>query len=404
MASAAAADVAGIVVAAGGPVLLPQALANLRILRGLGCSLPVELFYIGADEMTSTAERMLAAIGVTTVDILTRLPDRLDAYLDRTGLRRYFVLPLAVVASRFARVLLLAADVVPLVDLSPWAHPEGSDGEVTARFWPSPSQPPQVPPDMWTVAGVVAPTCPGCAGLCAAAWEQDSGIVWLDKARCPRGVARLWELVRTPALKAMHEGDQDLFQMAWMWAGCSYELIDHFPGFAGIEGMDGGFQGLATVHRGSRGEPLGVHIHLLKHLEQCAFRSASRRLRENPTIALTVLPNLPLLQEPIAAGVFCTLRSVWKMVTFAYPIANGSAAVSETVSALTVRLHGCAHPCRNEASYPGLTRPFREWAVVAPALAHHRRMLTSLLRPCRTASARKTSDKGALGRGYCLVP
>jgi hypothetical protein len=101
----------GIVIGGGGSTYFPCAWVAINALRKLGCSLPIQLWYLGEAEMDARMERLVAPLGVECVDahaVARADPCRI--------LRGWELKPYMAKQSRFREVLLLDADNVPLRD------------------------------------------------------------------------------------------------------------------------------------------------------------------------------------------------------------------------------------------------------------------------------------------------
>jgi hypothetical protein len=120
----------GVVTCAGGPRLLACAWVLLNMLRRTGCSLPVELWHLGEEEVDTRTRELLAPLGVACVDALhvrERHPVRI--------LNGWELKPYAIRNSAFEEVVFLDADNVPLLD--PASLFDSVDYRRTgALFWP----------------------------------------------------------------------------------------------------------------------------------------------------------------------------------------------------------------------------------------------------------------------------
>ena len=121
----------GVIVAAGGARLFVNAYVLAHVLRRrLNCTAPIEVWHYGADELSPRMKALLADLGVGTVDA-TQIAAR-SALTIRDG---WQLKPLALVGCRFAEVLMLDADQVPVVDPTvAFAWPQYR--EAGAVFWP----------------------------------------------------------------------------------------------------------------------------------------------------------------------------------------------------------------------------------------------------------------------------
>jgi hypothetical protein len=203
----------GIVVCGGGPKYFPCAWVCIRMLRHVGCTLPIELWHVGRSEMPSRLRALVKPYGVRCVDaamVRRRHPVRAAA----AG--GWELKPFALLYCAFEEVLLLDADNVAVRDPSYLfdAAPFRKHGAV---FWPDFDR---LSPDraIWRVCGVDFRDEP----------EIESGQVLVDKRRC-------WE----PLQLTMHlnehsdfyyeyvHGDKETFHMAWRMLGREYAMVPH---------------------------------------------------------------------------------------------------------------------------------------------------------------------------------
>jgi len=197
---------AGIVICAGGRTYSTCAWVLTKLLRSLGCRLPVEIWYRCPSEMNA---RMIAAFesvdGVRCVDA-SQVPGRPDEY----KLKGWEIKAFAIANSSFREVLFLDCDNIPTRDptflLS--CDPYKAHGAV---FWPDRWMAPGDPywtihPEAWTACDVV----------CREEPELESGQMVIDKRRC-------WHALQLALFYNMHSsffyrfmlGDKDTFHMAW---------------------------------------------------------------------------------------------------------------------------------------------------------------------------------------------
>jgi Mannosyltransferase putative len=122
----------GIVIPAGGVKYLTCAWVCIKMLRHLGCNLPVELWHLGTEEMDDDSRTLFSPLAATTIDarvIQQRYPVRI--------LNGWEVKPFALLHCRFAEVLLLDADNVPIVDPT-FLFDTPKFQRTGAIFWPQP--------------------------------------------------------------------------------------------------------------------------------------------------------------------------------------------------------------------------------------------------------------------------
>lgn len=120
----------GIVIAAGGKYWA-SAYVTIRMLRHVGCTLPIQVWYLGASgERDERYERLLAPHGVVFVDIDTH-----PARAARRGVSGFQTKLFAVINSPFEEVLSLDPDCYPCVDpTSLFDHPRYK--QLGGIYWP----------------------------------------------------------------------------------------------------------------------------------------------------------------------------------------------------------------------------------------------------------------------------
>jgi len=101
----------GIVICGGGAKYFPCAWVAVKMLRHLGCTLPIELWHLGPREMTAEMQAMVEPLGVRCIDGLEMRKRHPVRRLGGWEMKAY-----ALMHSRFAEVLLLDADNVALRD------------------------------------------------------------------------------------------------------------------------------------------------------------------------------------------------------------------------------------------------------------------------------------------------
>lgn len=120
----------GIVTLGGSAKFFTCAYVLIRMLRKLGCTLPVELWYLGPGELDNTMQTVVESLGdVTCVDAVERfggLPRMLGGWECKVW---------SIMHSRFEEVLFLDADQVPACDPS-YLFDDQRYRDVGAVFWP----------------------------------------------------------------------------------------------------------------------------------------------------------------------------------------------------------------------------------------------------------------------------
>jgi hypothetical protein len=203
----------GIVMCGGGARYFTNAWVCLRMLRRLGCALPVQLWHLGRSEMDPAMRRLLAQLGVETVDALVVQRRRPVRRLGGWELKPY-----AILHSPFREVLLLDADNVPVRDPT-FLFDAAPFRETGAMFWPDRGRDPKSE-TIWRSCGVPVPAEP----------EFESGQLLVDKARCWRALRlTLWFNEHSDFYYHHLYGDKDTFQVAFRTLGTSYALVPHPP-------------------------------------------------------------------------------------------------------------------------------------------------------------------------------
>jgi hypothetical protein len=157
----------GIVTCAGGVRYLTCAFVLIKMLRHLGCTLPIEVWYLGEDEGDPEWIELVRPLGVTCIDafaVREKHPHpRLGGWQCKAFALRH---------TRFREVLFLDADNVPVVDPT-FLFDEPQYRETGAVFWPDGSRTPSSSP-AWKLFDVPFRD----------EREFESGQFLVDKARC----------------------------------------------------------------------------------------------------------------------------------------------------------------------------------------------------------------------------
>lgn len=191
----------GIVICGGGIKYGTCAWVTIRVLRKLGCKLPIEVWSLNEDEHDPHWAKLAKPFGVTTVcaaDVQTRHP--------HSNLRGWQLKPYAMLHSRFREILLLDADNVPVSDPT-FLFDEPEYQSAGAIFWPdSPNTPTPPQSIQWKVFGVDY----------RADSPQESGQVLVDKGRCWKALNLCnWYNEQSHFFYEYVYGDKDTFRFAW---------------------------------------------------------------------------------------------------------------------------------------------------------------------------------------------
>jgi len=205
----------GIVICAGGPRLFACAWVLLHMLREvLGCTLPIEVWYVGAGEMDPIMLALLRTFHCVEP-------------MDATGISSYerirsqhphALKPFAILHSSFREVLLIDADNVPIADPS-FLFDTTQYTETGALFWPDLKPIPESSA-VWELTRVPYRREPAF----------ESGQLVIDKARCwkPLSVAMHLNEYANFYYKYLY-GDKETFHFGWHMASRQYTMAASSP-------------------------------------------------------------------------------------------------------------------------------------------------------------------------------
>ncbi|MEO6784629.1 MAG: hypothetical protein ABI318_00745 [Chthoniobacteraceae bacterium] len=198
----------GIVICGGGEKYLPSVYVLVRLLRHLRCSLPIEVWHLGADEMPDELRSLLAEHGAVCVDGAAVRRVHPVRRLGGWELKCHALMHCA-----FAEVLLLDADNCPV------RNPEflfrtPQYAEHGAIFWPDYTRFAKGQA-VWLASGIPYRDEP----------EFESGQIVVDKARCWRALNVAMHLNEHSDwwYRVVH-GDKDTFHLAWRKIGQTYAM------------------------------------------------------------------------------------------------------------------------------------------------------------------------------------
>jgi Mannosyltransferase putative len=263
----------GIVVCAGGASIFTNAYVLVWVLRRtLDCTLPIEVWHFGSDEMSPSMASLLAELDATTVNALPLVAAAGSRIGDGWQLKSF-----AIQHCRFEQVLLLDADQVPVRDPAEcfdWPEFE----QIGAVFWPDIVELREDNP-VWQALGL-AP---------ALSRSIESGQVLVDKRRHWRPLSIAQALnEEAELLYRMIYGDKDTLLVAWRLADADFVLLPHLPFI----------DERCLIQRDFSGEPFLQHrtnakwsywgeqfpIEGFRHLDACLAALAHLRAHWNGTI------------------------------------------------------------------------------------------------------------------------
>jgi hypothetical protein len=230
----------GIVVCAGGEKYLPGCYVLLRLLRHLGCTLPVEVWHLGPEEMPDAWRRRLVPLVGGGGDIRDAFAVARDLDAAYPELRASPAVPLgahlygyesklfALQWSRFAEVLSLDADNLPWRDPT-FLFDEPAYLDTGAVFWPDGisalSLPFQPYRETWRAFGIPDDE------YRLDDWPHETGQIVIHKRRH-------WDCLALCNWYAQHGrsfffhyqlGDKDIPHMAFRKLRREFSMIPHWP-------------------------------------------------------------------------------------------------------------------------------------------------------------------------------
>jgi len=198
----------GIVIAAGGDKYFTNAYVCVSMLRKLGCELPIQLWYLGPDEMTKEMQELVLHLNVTLVDAFEVRKQHPARRLSGWELKPY-----SIAYSPFEEVMYLDADNVPVVD--PTYLFDTPEYKATGSiFWPDYGRLESFR-EIWRLCNIPYRDEP----------EFESGQIVINKAKA-------WKALQLTIYMNNHSdfyyrhihGDKETFHMAWLKLNQPYSM------------------------------------------------------------------------------------------------------------------------------------------------------------------------------------
>eukprot|EP00750_Incisomonas_marina_P011698 INCI16405.1.p1 GENE.INCI16405.1~~INCI16405.1.p1 ORF type:complete len:771 (-),score=107.33 INCI16405.1:2079-4391(-) len=259
----------GIVVPAGGAFLLTNTWLALRNLRRTGCTLPVEVWFNGNEEMPEATkaafERDIEGVVCRNIKDYIHHPS-MARFFDKDNLalaavQRFEIKPFAALFSHFREILLLDSDNVPIRDPT-FLFDHDAFQTTGAIFWPDYREL-DTSSEIFDVFGVARPS--------HGAVEQDSGELIVDKGSEAGWIAlNVLCYVASGGRSAYYFkkywGDKEYWHLSWRRAAAPFHFIGHYPGSVAPNASDvrspTGFCGGSMLHYDPDGQPLFMHCTL----------------------------------------------------------------------------------------------------------------------------------------------
>ncbi len=232
----------GIVICAGGLRLFPCAWVLINKLRQLGCTLPIELWYI-ANELSLEVISELENLGVTCNNFW-------DHKLFLT--EGFIVKPTAIIKSKFEQILYLDADNNLLKDPSGLFETKEFK-KYGAIFWPDYWKTSSENP-IWKIVDDYDDS-----------FEQDSGQLLIDKRRCWKELNICLHFNQNPQFYySLLYGDKDTFRFAWKALKTPYFMITKEVASCGFYTAQKQFNGVTMVQHDLDNQIMFLHRNLIK--------------------------------------------------------------------------------------------------------------------------------------------
>jgi hypothetical protein len=212
----------GIVIAGGGLKYFPSVWVNVNLLRHFGCTLPIQLWYLGDTEMDPYMKRLLEPLGVECIDARQIEKEHPCRILCGWELKLY-----ATLHSPFAQVLFLDADNGVVCDPTYLFECEEYQRH-GAIFWPDYACW-TLKPGVWKVFGMMDMAEPEVSEHERA---FESGQYLIDKRRCDRELRLSLFYAQHSDFTFQHVyGDKECFHLGWRRLGSDYAMPSAGPGW-----------------------------------------------------------------------------------------------------------------------------------------------------------------------------
>ncbi len=201
----------GIVICGGGARYFTNAWVCINMLRRLGCTLPIQIWHLGKNEIDARMRTLMAPLGVVCVDaarVRKEFPVRILKGLELKSF--------AILHSPFREVLLLDADNVPVVNPE-FLFKTPEFGDTGAIFWPDFLRgKDKKNMAIWRCLGLRMPD----------ELEFESGQIVVDKKRCWRALCLAsWINENSDFFYQYLHGDKETFHLAFRKLKTPYALV-----------------------------------------------------------------------------------------------------------------------------------------------------------------------------------
>ncbi|RKO89811.1 mannosyltransferase putative-domain-containing protein [Blyttiomyces helicus] len=293
----------GIVIFIGTPAHLHFLNTSVAMIRRYGCRLPIEVWSFRREFENQSDRDAVVAMGSEDAPVFYRFAEDEGNYLpmERGEGDGYHIKVAGIVNAGFRHVLALDVDSIPLSNPE-FLFDSPQYVENGAIFWP----------DYWKTHDE-NPVWRWMGTPCVDEWEQESGMLVIDKKRSWKALNLLWYISRDDSIRTWHRfllGDKDLFRFSFRATATPVHWVQHWlqPGGFLTPNAEGSptFCGLAMVQHSPADDstPLFAHVNFIKH--------NNKRLFSLSNLPVSVVKRYrPIAEKDLPPGPSVGSRMMW---------------------------------------------------------------------------------------------
>ncbi|KAJ1536580.1 hypothetical protein HK096_009478 [Nowakowskiella sp. JEL0078] len=235
-------------------LLLP---AFLTLLTKKGSKLPIEIWSFEGEIKSDDVNYVKVLFPLVKMHF--RIADSILNYLplsrgkDRKG---FHIKVAALMNTKFEQLLFLDSDVLPMLNPDELFETQEFKKYGTI-FWPDFWKTRRDNP-VWRWMGVP----------CLDEWEQESGVILMDRSRVWKALHLFWFVNRNEEIRTWHErflfGDKDLFRFTWRVTDTPTFVVPHYLSPMGFKLKNGLFCGFGMVQYDPSGRAAFAHATVFK--------------------------------------------------------------------------------------------------------------------------------------------
>ncbi|KAI8807467.1 mannosyltransferase putative-domain-containing protein [Cladochytrium replicatum] len=242
--------------------------AQIELLRSQGCKLPIEVWGF-PHEMNDDMMQSISNLARPGMPVILRLADeKLPWPISRGRTDGYHIKAVAILNSAFWEVLYLDVDVMPMKNPDE-LFDSGEYIKYGTIFWV----------DYWKTHPY-SPVWRWLGLPCTDEWEQESGILVLDRARAWNALRLLWYFERDDDIRRFHDflhGDKDVFRFSWKITSTPVYWVSP-GGFLPSPEHPDRLCGISMIQYDPKGVPAFAHVNFFKQTNMVNFTQASPML------------------------------------------------------------------------------------------------------------------------------